>query len=92
MALLEQKLKADGELSLLEGKVLIHGSLTHALRRWAQDNGLELVDAIELLDGHRYLLTSYVHLATLANQLLALAIADGLARQFGCPQLETPRL
>lgn len=89
MELLERKLKVHGALSLLEGKVLIHRSLTRALRRWAQDNGLELVDAIEVLDKHRYLLTTYVHLAPLANQLLALAIADGLAREFGCPQLET---
>ena len=48
---------------------------------------LELVDAIELLDEHRTLLTTYVHLSPLANELLALAIADGIARQFGCPQL-----
>ena len=91
MGLLEHKLKVDGELSLLQGKVLIHRSLTRALRRWAQKNSLELVDAIELLDEHRYLLTTYVHLAPLANQLLALAIADGLARQFGCGQLQTPQ-
>jgi len=91
MLMLQQKLKADGELSLLEGKVLTHQSLTRALRHWAHDNRLELIDAIKLLDEHRYLLTSYVHLAPLANHLLALAITDGLARQFGCPQLETPR-
>ena len=89
MARLRQKLQADGELSLLEGKVLIHQSLSRAQRLWAKDNALELVDAIELLDEHRYLLNSYVHLAPLANQLLALAIADGLAKQFGCPQLAT---
>ncbi len=87
MRMLEQNLKAHGELSLLEGKVLIHQSLTGALRLWAQDNALEMVDAIELLDQHRTLLTTYVHLAPLAIQLLALAIADGIARQFGCPQL-----
>ena len=85
--MLEQKLKAHGELSLLEGKVLIHQSLTGALRRWAQDKALELVDVIELLDEHRTLLTTYVHLSPLANELLALAIADGIARQFGCSQL-----
>jgi len=89
MDALEQKLKSDGDLSTIEGKVLIHQSLTQSLRRWAQNNNLELVDGIDLLDQHRYLLTSYVHLAPLANQLMALAIADGLAAQLGCPQLET---
>ena len=90
IGVLENKLKADGDLSLLEGKMLIHQSLTRSLRRWAKNNKLELIDGIELLDEHRHLLTSYVHLAPLANQLLALAITDGLAAQFGCPQLETP--
>ena len=84
---LDRKLQENGDLSLLEGKVLIHSSLTRALRQWAKQNRLELVDAIELLDQHRYLLTSYVHLAPLANHLLALALADALAKQFACPQL-----
>lgn len=89
MKLLERKLDAEGELALLEAKVLIHRSLTRALRRWARGNDLELVEGIVVLDGHRYLLTTYVHLAPLANELLALAIADGLARRLGCPQLAT---
>jgi len=90
IAVLEKKLKANGDLSLLEGKMLIHQSLTRSLRQWAKNNKLELIDGIELLDEHRHLLSSYVHLSPLANQLLALAITDGLAAQFGCPQLETP--
>jgi hypothetical protein len=89
MDVLERKLQVDGQLSLLEAKVLIHRSLTRALHRWADDNDLELIDGIELLDGHRDLLATYVHLTPLANELLALAISDGLARQFGCPQLAT---
>jgi hypothetical protein len=89
MEVLERKLDVSGQLTLLEAKVLLHRSLTRALRRWADENGLELVDGIELLDGSRDLLATYVHLTPLANELLALAIADGLARQFGCPQLAT---
>ena len=89
MKILERKLAASGELTLLEAKVLIHRSLTRALRQWAEDNGLELIDGIALLDSRRDLLATYVHLTPLANELLALAIADGLARQFGCPQLAT---
>lgn len=88
MDVLEKKLISDGNLSPIEGKVLIHQSLTRALRHWAQENNLELIDGIDLLNQHRYLLTSYVHLAPLANELIALAIADGLATRLGCPQLE----
>ena len=87
VANLNRKLQETDDLSLLEGKVLIHSSFTRALRQWTKQNGLEMVDAIELLDQHRYLLTSYVHLAPLANHLLALALADALARQFACPKL-----
>lgn len=90
MEILERKLNLVGELPILEAKVLIHRSLTRALRRWSDENGLDLVDGIELLDRHRDLLATYVHLTPLANELLALAIADGLARQLGCPQLATP--
>ena len=84
MEILADKLKIQGDLSLLEGKVLIHGSLSGVLRRWAEDNDLELIDMIDLLDEHRYLLTSYVHLAPLANQVMAFALADELITQFEC--------
>jgi len=86
--LLSQQLRENGDISLLEGKVLMHSSFTLALRQWAKQNQLELVDAIELLDLHRYLLSTYVHLAPLANQLIALALADALAKQFACSALE----
>lgn len=89
IAIHNQKLEQDGVVSMLKGKLLIHKSLSNALRRWSQENNLMLIDGIELLDGHRYLLTTYVHLAPLANELLALSIADGLAEEFGCPQLTT---
>ena len=90
MQLLQAKLSAHGQLSLLEAKVLMHSSFMRALRRWAGANELQLVDVIALLDQHRYLLTSYVHLAPLANQLLALALADALASKLDCPQLLLP--
>ncbi len=89
MDILAQKLATNGKVSLLEGKLLIHQSLSHALRRWARQKGLVLVDGIELFDAHRYLLASYVHLSPLANELLALAIADEIAARFKCPQLAT---
>ena len=89
VAIHHQKLDESGEVTLLEGKILIHESLSNALRRWSQQNNLPLIDGVELLDGHRYLLNTYVHLAPLANELLALAIADELATQFNCPQLAT---
>ena len=87
---LEHRLNTGQQLSLLEAKVVVHSSLTRALRSWVQLNGLQLVDAIELLDQHRYLLTTYVHLAPLANQLIALALADSIASATACPQLQTP--
>lgn len=90
MEILADSMHTQGDLSLLEGKVMLHQSLSRSLRQWAHGNDLELIDVINLLDEHRYLLTSYVHLAPLANQVMAFALADEIARQFDCPQLLTP--
>ncbi|NND45664.1 MAG: hypothetical protein HKN58_10095, partial [Xanthomonadales bacterium] len=90
MVMLQNKLETAGQVSLLEGKLLIHGGLMRALAHWAAENGLETVDIIGLLDHHRYLLNTYVHLSPLGNDLIALAIADRIAEQLDCPVLATP--
>ena len=78
----------DGALvSALEGKLLIHADLMRALKEWSMERNLAVLDIMSLLDEHRYLLSTYVHLFPLGNELIALAIADQLATEFDCPSL-----
>lgn len=84
---LRGRLAQQGGLAPLEAKLLIHASLMDALAAWAEARGLAIVDVIALLDSHRDLLTSYVHLSPLANELVAMAIVDRLAVVLACPQL-----
>ncbi len=84
---LSARLARNGSLSPLEGKFLIHAALMDALSAWADRRELGVVDVIGLLDSHRHLMTTYVHLSPLANELIAMAIVDRLAEMLDCPQL-----
>jgi hypothetical protein len=56
----------------------IHSYLMDALREWADERGVRLVDIIETLDERRDLVTCCVHLAPEGNRRIAAAIADAI--------------
>ena len=89
MGRLNSKLHAEDNIGLLEGKLLIHQGLMNALKEWSEVSNLKIVDIVQLLDHHRHLLSTYVHLFPLGNELIALAIADQLANTLDCPSLAT---
>jgi lysophospholipase L1-like esterase len=67
--------------ALMASIFLVHVHLMDALRVWAATNGVELVDAMALLDDRRDWLVSWVHLHPDANRV----IADALAAQILAP-------
>lgn len=56
----------------------IHSYLMDALKEWADQRGVPLVDIIEVLDERRDLVTCCVHLSPEGNQRIAAAIADAI--------------
>jgi hypothetical protein len=63
----------------------MHDEMQHRLREWALARGLPLVDAIELLDPHRHLMVSWVHLHPEANTMVAEAFAAEILESI-CPR------
>ena len=61
--------------------LLVHSRLMQDLEQWASETNANYVDAIELLDGRRHLLTSWVHLAPEANLRFAQALADTILQR-----------
>ena len=63
---------------------LTHARLMTALREWAGEEGVPLVDAIAALDPGRDVITSWVHLTPEGNRRLAAAFAPAVAELL-CP-------
>ncbi len=57
---------------------LVHSHITRAVREWAPQHGIDLVDGVKVLDRQRDLVVSWVHLAPPANKKLAEAIAAAI--------------
>ncbi|RMD59047.1 hypothetical protein D6833_12075, partial [Candidatus Parcubacteria bacterium] len=74
--MLEEKLQRDGTLNYREAVMLTHTRLMDALRKWATEENVPLVDGIRALDQRRDTLVSRVHLSPEGNRILAHAIAE----------------
>ncbi len=75
-ALLREELAQGGRVDIWGLALLAHGELTAELRSWAVQQGVNLVDFIEVLDGRRDQLTTWVHLSAEGNRLLAEALGE----------------
>lgn len=78
----EQMARKDGDMiqQMLGGTLLLHAEVMADLRAWAAKNGTPLVDGIAVLDHHRAMLTSWVHLQAEANRMLAEALAAEIVK------------
>jgi lysophospholipase L1-like esterase len=76
---IEEVLAREGELRWPEKNLLVHQGLMDALRGWARERGVPLVDVIEALDPRRDTLVSWVHLTPEGNRMIAEAFADTIA-------------
>jgi hypothetical protein len=74
-----EKLRTS-RISQSELNLVIHRAFMAQLPSWAEQHGVEYVDGIRALDGHRDQLTSWVHLTPTANRILADAIAQTVLR------------
>ena len=80
-----ENLLANGQsISGYEFNFLIHRRLMKDLEQWASKNQLPFIDIIELLDGERDHLVSYVHLDSYANGIVAQAFASEIMQGFEC--------
>lgn len=75
-----RKLDEQGSVGAIEVSFLTHRELMDDLERWAQRTGVEYVDGIEALDGHRDRLVSWVHLDRDGNLRLAEALGEAILR------------
>jgi hypothetical protein len=73
-ALIESK-----SINVGQATFLVHADITRALREWAAEKEVPLVDGIAALNRYRNLMTSWVHLSGPANDMLARAIATRIA-------------
>lgn len=64
--------------------ILVHGHLMTAMRKWAEENEVSLIDGIAALNHRRNLLFSWVHLVPEGNLILARAIAESIVENFKC--------
>ena len=58
---------------------VVHGGVMDAVRGWAAERHVELVDGIAVLDRHRDSVVTWVHLDGRGNKLLAKALAAQIA-------------
>jgi hypothetical protein len=66
---------------LVAPAVVTHAGVMDALRAWAAAHHRPLVEGIAAVDARRDLLVTWVHLAPLANKMLARAIAQEIVPQ-----------
>ncbi len=71
----------SGTLNGNEAFLLVHQQLTERLRHFSAQQGLPLVDGIDVLDQHRSFMLSWVHLDERANMILATAIAERIREE-----------
>lgn len=71
-----KKLRQEGRIDTKELNFLTHGDLMRDLETWAKTNAVPFVDAIDVIDGHREVLVSWVHLNAEGNEMIAAAFAD----------------
>jgi len=76
------KLEAEGRLRPTELWFLAHTEIMRRERAWATQHAVPLVDGIAVLDGHRDVLVSWVHLTPEGNERLAAAIAPAITERF----------
>jgi lysophospholipase L1-like esterase len=72
------KLEAGDWVSRFDLSMIRHHRLIEELDALAEREGLPVIDNIALLDQHRELLASWVHLEPEANRMLAAALADSV--------------
>jgi lysophospholipase L1-like esterase len=73
--MVQAKYAQGEELESYEASFLIHEQIMNDLESWASQNQVTFVDMMELLDGDRQLLLSWVHLHADANRRIAEAFA-----------------
>jgi lysophospholipase L1-like esterase len=78
---IEQKLAAEGTITLQELFFLAHTDLMEGLRNWARTEQVPLVDGLALLDDRRDLLFTWVHLTPEGNAVIAMALAEQILRE-----------
>jgi lysophospholipase L1-like esterase len=67
-----ERLLAEGKrITHIKMIMLQHAEIMHQYRSWLEAENVAFVDFIATLDGERDLMTSWVHLSSKANQLLA---------------------
>jgi len=67
-----------------ELRILTHSHLMAAMRKWAHDNSIILVDGIRALDHSRDCLSSWVHLNPEGNVILARELANSIITHYRC--------
>lgn len=83
-AMVWEKLDDTGTVKLDERSFLAHHLLMKALRSWAEQHQVPLVDILRVLDDRRDVLLSWVHLSPEGNRMIADALADEIINQL-CP-------
>ena len=76
MKLLKRKLSEQGSLRPKEMYLYIHSVLMANLELWALTNDVHFLDVIAALDQDRDLLSSWVHLNSKGNRVVAEAFAE----------------
>ena len=70
------ELETSGKIDRLSLYLVTHSRIMEALREWSESESVPLVDGIAVLDHHRDLLASWVHLKADGNNLLSDAIEE----------------
>lgn len=65
-------------LNRTEFSYMLHATLMDSLRHWAQRREVRVIEGISILDQNRDQLTSWVHLTSDGNRMLADALAESL--------------
>lgn len=68
------ELENSGKINRLSLYLVTHSKIMEALREWSESESVPLVDGIAVLDHHRDLLASWVHLKAEGNDFLSDAI------------------
>ena len=84
LELVQAKYAQGEELESYEASFIIHDQIMKDLERWADQNQVPFMDIIDLLDGDRQLLLSWVHLHADANHKIAEAFANVILQK-KCP-------
>jgi lysophospholipase L1-like esterase len=87
---LRARLAAGESIDVYGLAFLTHTELMRALRGWAAERGVPLVDVIASLDDRRDVLVNWVHLTPEGNELVARAFAPTIL-DLSCPPTNGPR-